>query len=458
MKYLRDISGFALAITVAYWLMAAIYIVMMQDSLLSIAIRLPRMDFWNDFSELMLGYVISLLPLLWLRALDKRPSKALYTYLMFSIMLPSVIFLVTNDNMTVADRNFRAVFCVFCFFVIYLQYYAHPLKMRPIRYQGTIGWSLVLGVATLGSAYVFLLNPSALANLRIFDVYEQRLDLRDAVNAGTFNRLNVYLTNWMGMAIAPFLAAYGIYTRRYRYVVLSVVMAFIAFAVSTHKSVLFTTLIVVVFAISMQLSKRFALLPKTTPLNVAFVVIAIFLVVPFATDMFLNRGAVVTAVTSFRLSLNNGYLTSIYFEFFGDQDMLLYADSFLRGIVDNPHDLSYSRRVGNYLTNYDSRNSANANFLADGYVNLGYAGMVFSSLQLGLVLWLMDSLARGRNAVMVACVILPAGLVFSNVPIHTGLVSNGIAVCMLLLTLLPKERPPQTARKYFNTSINWRNI
>lgn len=457
MKHLRDISGFALAITLAYWLLVAIYIVMIQNSVFRIAIRFPEMTFEEQFPELALGYVISLLPLLWLRALDQRPSKALYTYLMFSIMLPSVIFLVTNDYMTVADRNFRAVFCVFCFFVIYLQYYAHPLKMNPIRHQSSIGWGLVLGVATLGSAYVFLLNPSALANLRIFDVYEQRLDLRDAVNAGTFNRLNVYLTNWMGMAFAPFLAAYGIYTRRYRYVVLSVVMAFIAFAVSTHKSVLFTTLIVVVFAVSMHLSKRFAILPKTIPLNVAFVIISTFLIVPFAIDLFLGRGALMTVVSGFRMFVNNGFLTSIYFEFFGEQDMLLYADSFLRGIVDNPHDMSYARRVGDYVTNYDSRNNANANFLADGYVNLGYAGMVFSSLQLGFVLWLMDSLARGRNAVMVACVILPAGLVFSNVPIHTGLVSNGIAVCMLLLTLLPKERPPQTARKYFNTSINWRN-
>ena len=139
--------------------------------------------------------------------------------------------------------------------------------------------------------------------------------------------------------------------------------------------------------------------------------------------------------------LNNGYLTSVYMEFFGPQPMLFYADSFLSGIIPSGFDLSYSRRIGDYISLYNGRNNANANFLADGYVNLGYVGMILSSLQLAFVLWLIDSLARGRDMVLVACTVLPAGLIFSNVPIHTGLTSNGIAISILLITLLPRKVP-----------------
>lgn len=79
--------------------------------------------------------------------------------------------------------------------------------------------------------------------------------------------------------------------------------------------------------------------------------------------------------------------------------------------------------------------------------DLGYPGMIFASLKVVVVLWLIDSLAHRRDMVLVACTVLPAGLIFSNVPIHTGLASNGIAISILLITLLPrKARTPRLSQ------------
>ncbi|MCE0506585.1 hypothetical protein LR948_14540 [Roseivivax sp. GX 12232] len=411
-----------------------------MNSVFSLTLRLPQIDLMSILPDIALGYLYALIPLLWISRSD-RPSKSIYIFLYFSNLIPISFFLVADHEMSILVRHFRALFCVLCFFIIYFAYLVPTTSIKPLRYQSQIGWGIIWVLVIFGPTYLVLTNPTAFANVSFFDVYEKRLELRDAVNDGSFSRINVYATNWMGVALAPFLAVYGFQTRRPVYIGMAVMIAFVAFAVSTHKTVFFTTIIVLLFAASTRYAQRLRLSIDGIALNLAFVIVIGFITIPYFVDILLGAGPVTSWLTHFRIFQNNGYLTSVYMEFFGAQPILLYADSFLSGIIQSDFDLSYSRRVGDYITQYEARNNANANFLADGYVNLGYLGMIFSSLQMALVLWLIDSLARGRDMTLVAFTVLPAGLVFSNVPVHTGLISNGIAISMMLITLLPKKTP-----------------
>lgn len=435
-----------LLVTIAYWVLAISYIQLIMNSLFTDALRLPQIHLLGDMRDITLGYLYALIPLAWM-SLSNRPSKCIYVFLYFSVLIPSCLFISTNQEMPVFDRHIYALFCVVCFFVIYIAYLVPTIGIRPLQYQTQIGWGIVWAVSIIGPSYFVLTSPSSFANVSFFDVYERRLELRDAVTAGTIIRINVYLTNWMGMAIAPFLAVYGVQKHKPVYIGLAAVVAFVAFAVSTHKLVFFTTMLVLIFAASIRYGRRLRLPVDGIVLNVAFVIAIGFITMPYVIDTVLGAGPVTSWLTNFRMFLNNGYLTSVYMEFFGPQPMLLYADSFLSGIIPSGFDQSYSRRIGDYITNYAAQNNASANFLADGYVNLGYVGMILSSLQLAFVLWLIDSLARARDKILVACTVLPAGLIFSNVPIHTGLASNGVAISILLITLLPRATPtPRLSR------------
>lgn len=427
-----------LLISLAYGGLLLGYIQVTSYSIQLTALRLPTFDLSKDMGSLAMGYLYALIPLLWIRG-SQRISKVLYIYLYIAVLIPSILFLVMNEVMDPVVRHIRALACVFCFFVIYCAYLV-PLKtFQRIRRQRELGWGIVCFVAILGPLYFVLSNPSMLLNVRFIDVYTQRLDLRDAIAAGNWNVLNVYLTNWMGIAIAPFLGAYGIHNRKPAYVLWALLVAYIAFAASTHKSVFFTTMIVLTFAGYLYFSRRNFLVRNLT-ISVSIVIVIGFILTTYLIDVFLGLSTAIIWLTGFRMFMNNGFLTSVYMEFFSNDPFLLYANSFLSGFISSEFDLSYARRIGNYITNYDSRNNANGNFLADGYVNLGYIGMIFSSLQLAFVLWLMDCLGRNRSPALVACMILPSGLVFSNVPVHTGLVSNGVAICILLITLLPIQR------------------
>lgn len=196
------------------------------------------------------------------------------------------------------------------------------------------------------------------------------------------------------------------------------------------------------FALSLRFSSRVGLDEKSYHVNVAIVTVFGFILTSVLIDVVLQHGSIMTFFVPFRMFLNNGYLTSIYLEYFQDKQMLLYADSFMSSFISSSFDQPYGRLVGDYIAQYEGRNNANANFLADGYVNLGYAGMIFASLQLAFVLWLIDSLAKGRLQAMAVCVILSAGLIFSNGPIHTALTSNGVLIAILLLLLVPRPASP----------------
>jgi len=429
----------AVALGLAYGLFVVIYDVLIEQSTYSAAIRMPRLIVTLHGLDLLLGLVYILLPFLWLRLSEMRPSKVLYIFFVFSILLPSVIFLSTNETMSFTERHGRALFCVFCFFIIYLPYFLPAPPIAEFRLQRAVGWPLMLGFLAVSCLYVVGLNPSALTSLNVLDVYGQRLEIREALASGSFSRINVYLTNWLGLAFAPFLVCYGIFYQRPRFVLLALVVAVLAFAISSHKSVLFSTVISGLFAVAIYYRVLFSW-PRNRALNVALSLLVGFIVIPLVLDLALGQRLPISWLTTFRLFLNNGYLMSAYIEYFSGQEMLLYSESFLRAFIESNNDLSYTRRVGDYVMQYKANNNANANFLADGYANLGLAGMIFAALQLAVVLWFIDRLARGRNTAMVICMILPAGLAFSNVPIHTGLVSNGVAILLALITLLPRDQ------------------
>lgn len=433
-------------VTVEYIFLIWVYQTQILDSSLSYTLRLP--EIWRPelLAHLILGYIYSILPLIWFR-FGPQVSKAIYIYLIFSLLVPSIIFIVTNTEMSSFDRHFRSVFIVFCFLFVYLIYLVPPINSLKFIFKKRLVWIFLAVLLFFGTTFLLLAHPQAVSDIRFFDVYDKRLELRDALTEGTFSRATVYLTNWIGVAVAPFLAAYGIYKRRLVYIFAAFGAALVAFSVSHHKIVFFSTLIVFLFALLLRFSAKLGIGYNNYQIGVAVVVVIGFLLAAVALDKAADLDGTLTFFIPFRMFLNNGYLTSAYFEYFQDEKFLFYADSFLSSFVSSDHELSYSRRLGNYITLYEGRNNASANFLADGYVNLGYFGMLFSSLQVAFVFLIIDSITRGKHQLMCVCIVLPAAMVFSNGPVHTALTTNGVLIILLLLLLVPDVGRNSGARR-----------
>jgi hypothetical protein len=80
---------------------------------------------------------------------------------------------------------------------------------------------------------------------------------------------------------------------------------------------------------------------------------------------------------------------------------------------------------------------ANANVWADAYANFGYVGIFCFTLLLAIVLWLYDSMAVDRDMRFAALVIGLPAFALANGGLLTCLLSNGMALAMLLVYLVP---------------------
>jgi uncharacterized membrane protein YgaE (UPF0421/DUF939 family) len=87
---------------------------------------------------------------------------------------------------------------------------------------------------------------------------------------------------------------------------------------------------------------------------------------------------------------------------------------------------------------HSASNDANVNIWADGYANFGYAGILCFTLLLAILLWLYDSIAASsRNTRVAALAIGLPAFALANGGLLTSLLTNGVALAMLLIYLMP---------------------
>lgn len=428
-------------VTFSYWALIATYILLIMGSVMArITLRLPEISLSSSGGALLAGYFLALVPCIWLSPRG-RASKTVYVYLYIALLLPAIIFTVSDTALDGSSR-FVAVFVyLLSFFVIYLGYYFSLIKLQPNKLTMQLGQVTILFIGIFGILYFFASDTHLFSKFSFIDVYEKRLELREEFYSGARARIKAYLANWMGLAIAPFLVAYGLRYARWRLAILGIFIALVAFAASTHKLNLFTSVITAVFVATLMFFQKRDSQWKSPPIVMGITIGVFFIGGGLLIDMVFFKQSVMTWVVSFRLFHNGGFLTAVYIEYFADKPLLLYADSFLASVFESPFQQSYARLVGDYVTRYSAGNNANANFLADGYVNLGYVGMLFSAVQAGVLLWLADCATQDRDPILAAGALVPFGLVLSNVPVHTGLVNNGLLILLFLLISAPRIAP-----------------
>lgn len=431
-----------LLVSAFYAALIVIYNFQVNQDVRLAAINIEQIEILASARELVAGYLLSIVPFAVYRSRGKI-SDVVYMYLLLAVYVPGVLFLMTYPGMATGMRYLNVAWLGASMALL------STVRHVPRLYLGDSGRHryaarmLLVAVAVGGTVYFMAFESSSLDDVRFIDVYARRLEIRDAIQAGA-GRFNVYLSNLMGLAIAPFLAVWGLRHKSWWRLAAGLGVAYVAFAVSSHKYVFFSTVIALTFVIAPMAVPKWQS-PARFPLAVAIVAIIGFNIVPFLGDYWFMNLPLLSWYGSFRLFINNGYLLAVYIDYFGDKPFLLYADSFLARFVSSPFDMPFGEVIGEYISIIpNSQNNATASFLSDGYVNLGYAGMLFAALQAWLVLWIADSMLRSRDIVFAGAIVIPLALAFANGPVHTTLVGNGGLAVLLLLALVPDTPKPRT--------------
>jgi len=306
-------------------------------------------------------------------------------------------------------------------------------RLPLVRFQGPRlsrgGFTIILlaGAALMYVALVlnmgFRLIPPAWD-----EITDVRMDQRvAAASAG----IAAYTVSWLAMVVNPCLVVLGIQQRRRWLLYLGLLGQFFMFAQGGQKSMLLVLpLIWGVDMVIRHTGKGFGIAVTGA--------MCVLLVACLGIDLLIGN-VYVTSLLVRRAVITPGLLTGFYFDFYSTHSLMLYAHSFLRGIIDNPYVSSPPFVIGLHYFG-DPETSANANIWADAYANLGHLGVLLHSGVVGGILWVIDGLARRIGVRAATLLIVAPAWAMVDSALFTSLLTHGLGLLALIFWAAPS--PP----------------
>ena len=253
------------------------------------------------------------------------------------------------------------------------------------------------------------------------DVYAQRE--RYAEGIGT---LGAYLVGWLSGGLFPVMLAVGLYRRNKLLVLGGLAGVTFLYALSGHKS----------YALGIPiLIGTFVMCRRnvTRPWHWFGLLTLVILFVGLLDR--LRDGYEITSLLVRRGISTAGINTAAYVDLFDGAPLYELRHSVLSMLGPPPYDAPPAIIVGQ--TYYTEDTVANANFLADGFANFGWIGVLGAGLVTGILLRVYDHVAADLPLAITAPALVFVLQAAANTAILTTVMSHGAWVLIGLVALMP---------------------
>jgi len=354
-----------------------------------------------------------------------RPSDMILWLLFVMVAVPSILVPQYADILPPGQAIQVASVVGVLFLLITMA--VRAVKGHSLGRAGSRHWAVALIIVSiLTYAYMAVTVGLSVHLVGLGDVG----GLRDGYRASTasYGALLGYLVRLQGNVINPLVIARGMYTRRWRLVVLGTLGQILIFSVTGFKLTLLSVPAVILLAVALR---RRGLPSGRMLIGGAVVICAIALVADgvvggtFWTEVFVDR-----------LFLTPGEMTAAHVEVFSVYSPVEWGYSFLSHWVSYPYTVNPDFLVGQVWFNSPDT-SANANLFADGYTNYGYVGMLIESLALVVILWVVDAAAARLPMKVTAIIMLLPTIALCNSSSFTGVLTDGIGFAIVAMLMLP---------------------
>ena len=256
------------------------------------------------------------------------------------------------------------------------------------------------------------------------EVQELRFGYREVATGG----LIPYLLPIQAYVVNPTIMAIGLYRRSNALLLAGLFGQLLLYSVGGHRMAILSP--VAVFAIYIAYRKGGGLRGLSVLGGLLALLIGHVLLNSFSA--FSQFGLVVQ-----RLIVIPPALAAATVEFFSNQEKAYWGYSFMSPFVDYAYSAAPSFLVGAWMGTPEV--SANSNFLADGYANAGYVGMIIETLVFVALLWLLDASMRGLPIPVVSTMLVLPVVALSNVSAFTAILTQGVLAAIVLGALLPRD-------------------
>ena len=374
------------------------------------------------------GWVLAVLPSLWMPIQLRRPSQVVYWLLYLLVLVPSCLVPIYALD----DQSMGPLLLASCLVAVFamtgLIYRLPLLPLRHIHLQN-YEFSVMLVLLSI-TCYALMISSFGLHfhYVSFENTYSVRAQFQDALTQAP--ALVAYAIGWQAWVVNPLVMAMGLRSRRVPWVLAGAAGQFAIYSITAFRSMLFSAGLLLYILWVMRSTKAFGS-------RLALTWTAIF--ASTGISLFFGYGLMAEAFVGVRMTALPGLLTGYYYEFFSSHPQAHLGHSILSSLVDYPYAVEPPYLIGaRYF--HSVSNDANANIWADAFANFGYIGIVCFTLLLAMLLWLYDSIAASsRNTRVAALAISLPAFALANGGLLTSLLTNGVALAMLLVYLMPSS-------------------
>ena len=349
----------------------------------------------------------------------KKPSDFFSAYAFYFILIPAIVYF-QFANMSREPLYYLVVsFCI-----VEASRSGQGVVFPAVRGGLQLLIFSLVSLVGLISGWMYISGGATYFNLNILLIYEFRDQVSEIVNQGLMG----YLITWGFKVATPSLLALALYYRKYILAMVVLLTQILWFGVLGHKSVLFYPLIIIFLWALYARSRSLSLI------GIAAIVITIFSLMVFL----IFDDIIAASLLVRRVFFVPPQLTSAYYEFFNANGFLFWSNSIASAWLDYPYEYGPAEVIGYFL---GTGAFANNSFFASGYMHAGFIGMASYSMIVGLILRVVDGLAKNFDQpwLPLSFVAGPLITMFMSSDLLTVLLTHGLAFAVLALFV---ARPP----------------
>lgn len=266
-------------------------------------------------------------------------------------------------------------------------------------------------------------------SLSLGDIYQRRQVAYENID----HKIWAYIFSWVTKVCVVYIFVISLVKKNIGLLFFSLSCTFLMFGVFAHKSLLMSFFAAALVFYSFRYWRnRMFIIPLVGGA-------AIFLIafLSEASQFYLYQDILVR-----RLFYTPAKLNFIYYEFFKNLDPLYFSNGFLRSFVDYPFDRQYTFIVGEFSGMGGEGTAANNGFLATGYMQLGWCGVILYPCVAAVLARLLGALGRNSSTKAVAAICFyPFAALFTSSDLPTAILTHGIGFMLLMVWLSPIEDP-----------------
>ncbi len=395
---------------------------------------------------LALGWVLSLLPSLWIPIKLTRASQLAYWVLYLTAIIPSMwvpLYVGLNPSPEIA----LVMLTLFAGFAILGTVYLVPvIPLGPARMRPENFWKLYAALGLAMALWIIIVFRSNLAVVSFWQVYELRDVASEMAEGNPVNYAFMLLTG----AIAPFLIAWGLYHRRALLYVAGCLGQVLAYMAGGAKGSLLSIVFISGLYVLLTRKQQY---PFAVKLMAAIVALVLGTVVTYlvagveATPESAPILFMAVSLVFMRTFGIGGLMTAQYYDFFQRNPQTLY--SHIKGVssfVQYPYANAIGLEIGSFYTGNPMQDSTAHFWATDGLAAMGLPGVLLISVFCALVFWAIDCVADRHGSRLGALIICFAAFNIANISLFTSLLSGGLALLIVFMYLAPGKPGPAAAR------------